>query len=469
MPSSRSLLRIAAIALPLLLIGLSISPTRASPSRIPDADPVLYYELNPIAVNLTGTEAVSYYIETNGTVTSARLRKSGLPDIWLTQVGTRYSTTLTHARVVDGYGATSYNINFIGFLDVYQGSTPTTYNVNIGIVDSNIPHNALSYKWVVLPSIVVAQYTPHMVNLQISGLTPGTQDYTTVAQQFYSHFGDDYDFLGTIFIPEENTNRYHVVVRNSVSGIGLSLSNNSATYGSAGRLKGINVYPLVTYFDLGESSSIHEIGHQWINYLNMTQLQNVTTHWPISTLAYGIMGFNLPDGAGGDFPWQLVQQNSTTWLCSPRSPALTYNEMEMYLMGLIPPSQVPTNYSFTNQSQMCTDGGTLSGPVTTITAQNVIDQYGPRSPNYLSSQKKFNMASIVATRNRWLSNTEMDFLDYMAARGGAMVPLTYHQGLAYGMTYPFYLATKGKACLVTAINPTSSMGCYSTNLPMITK
>jgi hypothetical protein len=35
-----------------------------------------------------------------------------------------------------------------------------------------------------------------------------------------------------------------------------------------------------SFFDMGETGSIHELGHQWINYLSLPILKQGTPHWP---------------------------------------------------------------------------------------------------------------------------------------------------------------------------------------------
>src|SRR5437016_14061318 len=98
-------------------------------------------------------------------------------------------------------------------------------------------------------------------------LNPADPNVISITRAFYTSFNDDYDFLSILTLPEVFANRYHAPVRNNVSGIGQSLFDNSALYGSGGRLLGYTFYPLSTYFDLAASASLHELGHQWINYL----------------------------------------------------------------------------------------------------------------------------------------------------------------------------------------------------------
>ena len=54
--------------------------------------------------------------------------------------------------------------------------------------------------------------------------------------------------------------RRGVVTRNDVQGIGFALKNDDATYGSAGRLKGITLFPMPIYFDGASTDFVHELG-----------------------------------------------------------------------------------------------------------------------------------------------------------------------------------------------------------------
>jgi hypothetical protein len=79
------------------------------------------------------------------------------------------------------------------------------------------------------------------------------------------------------------------------------------------------------------------------------------------------------------------------------------------------------------------------------------------------------MATIVVTRQgqSFLGQNEMSFLDYFAARGGLMTPQYFTSGLRSGVTWPFYLATGGRGCMVTTIDYDG--GCFAISMPAIRK
>jgi hypothetical protein len=82
-------------------------------------------------------------------------------------------------------------------------------------------------------------------------------------------------------------------------------------------------------------------------------------------------------------------------------------------------------------------------PSSTITINDVIAINGPRVPDTAAAQKLFNIAVVVISRDRLLTDDEMAVLEYFAARGEATTSLPFTAGFARGTTKPFYAATRG--------------------------
>jgi len=239
-----------------------------------------------------------------------------------------------------------------------------------------------------------------------------------------------------------------------VFGIGSSQTNNTSFYGSAGRLQGISVFPVPGFFDMGETGSIHEIGHQWINYLTLPILKQGSPHWPASTLARGIMGFSIAgSNVGGSFPWDIVPVGGGyQYQAAPVTQE--FNDFDLYLMGLLPPGSVGNQLVAQNQSQQPCQGCAVA--VSTVTINDVVMSQGARSPDASASQKQFRYATIIVTRDRLLTNDELAFFHRFASRGEATQPLTFSSGLAKGMTKPWAVATRALSSLVGVLDQT---GC----------
>ena len=86
-----------------------------------------------------------------------------------------------------------------------------------------------------------------------------------------------------------------------------------------------------------------------------------------------------------------------------------------------------------------------------FTIDMFVNRFGPRDPAYGAAPTSFRMGTIVLSAGRLLSADEMAYFDHLAARGEALTPLQFTSGLARGTTKPFYVATKQRGRLVTAV------------------
>jgi hypothetical protein len=84
-------------------------------------------------------------------------------------------------------------------------------------------------------------------------------------------------------------NRYHIGLKNTTAGIGVPMFDQSADYGARGKVLGLTMFPNPHFIDAADSSISHELGHQWIQFVSDPALPG-RPHWPISTMATGIMG-----------------------------------------------------------------------------------------------------------------------------------------------------------------------------------
>jgi len=439
--------------LALLVFGivlLGISGTRA-------ADPIAikWFSYSPLVIPKDGSGATKLSVKIDGNPSSVQLALAAGGTALLTDDGSGiWSAMLSPSQALFDYMADDANHNFVGFLDVFDGATRVLRsNGFVGVKDERIP--AVD----VLNRGNDIRLSKHVVNIWRPDLPPagasgsfGTQ-LQSITQEFYRNFGDDYDFIGVVTaLPSFFENRYHFGSKNEVQGVGLRMFNSDSLYGSAGKLQGITVFPIDGFFDMGESAANHELGHQWINFSTQSQLHLGSPHWPISTLARGIMGFSIPGtGAGGTFPFTIVQRPDTSYVFQSAAPMDEYNDLELYLMGMLASDQVGSHLVPEVQSQQACDGCVVQGAVRTVTITDVIAADGARVPGVGASQKEFRVATIVVTRDRLLTDDEMAFFDYFSARGEAIIPLTFSSGFSKGTTKPFRLATRGVGTLITSL------------------
>lgn len=114
-------------------------------------------------------------------------------------------------------------------------------------------------------------YTSHVANLVIPGYgnDRATKDSfsiqdTEVTKKFYERFKDDYDVIrivpAEVPLPGVFT-AFHRRVKAQVQGLGQTIKDNSANYGSNGRLFAVEFYTGARA--TRNSTTVHELAHQW--------------------------------------------------------------------------------------------------------------------------------------------------------------------------------------------------------------
>jgi Secretion system C-terminal sorting domain len=333
---------------------------------------------------------------------------------------------------------------FLGFLELYEGGVKTVqYNIFPMIRTAEMPDVNATPKG---PGI---QASSHVLN--IVGPNDKNVQYETVAQKFYQYYSDKFDFLHFVHNPGYFGNRYHAGVKNAVAGIGLAPMDNSAAFGSKGFLKGFNVFPLPALYDGASNACIHELGHQWINFAAGTPFETGIPHWPISNVGLGVMGISIggPGGPGGAFSKNVTPASGGYNVTSnPPGTALPgYNAWELYLMGLIPKSEVtPNAVIFKNQSVTPADGFYASSDFNTYTIDQFTAKMGERVPNSAQSPKKFKIGTIVLS-DALLTPDEMAYFHFMTLRAELKVPVNTGDGFSKVIGQPFFVATGGRGSL----------------------
>jgi hypothetical protein len=429
-----------AVTLPAVAAAQTVNYFKFTPSVLPagTSQPVLY------EIELAGTPATRVTLEyqPQGSVTVIELRDDGTGGdqragdaIWTAQVPS--------APILAGRRADDVHRVFVGFVNIFNGATNVMRgNMFISVYTADLGTPGITR----LGQFV--QATPRVVNIHDAGFFVNREP-TRITREFYRWFGDDYDVLNLVYEPPRFSNRTHSVVKNDVQGIGLQLVNNTSLFGSAGRLQGISQFPIGTFFDGAETGHIHELGHQWVNFLNFQPLTPGIPHWPLSSMAGGVMGFSIggQGGQGGSFRCDVREENGQVVLGSrPDAPA--YNDFDLYLMGLLPAGEVRPQLVFADQAAAQTlqcNGQTFTGAVTRITVDDIINRFGPRRPATTPSQIR--IATVYVTRDELATPEEMWLYTYFAGRGELRERTLTHSGFLKELGRPFYLATGGRATL----------------------
>jgi hypothetical protein len=239
-------------------------------------------------------------------------------------------------------------------------------------------------------------------------------------------------------------------IANDVGGINLARFDNSASYGSAGRLQQV-------VFQNGKTLGLeinHELGHRWAAYLNKPALNlSLPTgfHWGASDhvgqmgngpyLEAEAGGYRVGNGGGADH----FESNP-------------FSMLELYLMGLVPPEEVP-NYRFVTDSTVDVSFGTLLPAAATrlVTIDDVVAAYGARTPAAASSQNAFTAAFVVVSE-RFLTPAETALSSYIAQYMGGTSLGGQRSGGLFEVSDPssFSAATGYRASLQTHL-PAASL------------
>ena len=361
-----------------------------------------------------------------------------------------YSARLPIAPIVGARTADDANRVFIGYLNVFSGEARLgRYNLFVDLYTPDIGEYPITR----LSQFV--QATTRVVNIHDASYF-ASRNPQSVIREFYRSFPDDYDVLNLVYMPQRFENRTHTVIKNTIGGIGLSMADASANYGSAGRLLGLSQFPIAGFYDGAETGFLHELGHQWVNHLRVQPLSGGVPHWPYSSMASGIMGFSIggSGGQGGNFPC-VITEEPRGFVLTPRTGAPAFNDLDLYLMGLLPAHEVRDQFVFADQSaaaqQRCA-GEVYGGAMTRVRVDDVVAALGPRVPAFGQAPTTFRTATILVTRDGLAAPETMWFYSWMTERAEWRARVPTHSGFAKEIGRPFYLATGGRGSLQTSIN-----------------
>jgi hypothetical protein len=314
-------------------------------------------------------------------------------------------------------------LEHLGTLTVYEtnGAANTFLNApSVAVLDTNVP----AVETVMLSSNI--QVSAHVVNMVTTnreaqralrtaaganGLTWPLYQVLPDAFDFIAFFTTDHiesppqtaspNFISGIFYP----------VSADYSGTGYGPFNNTFSYGSSGRLKGVTFFDAMHRGIANSQNAAHEIQHQWSAY--------VSTSLGITT---GSGHYSPNCGIGsllGGLYKPVATNGSIIRACFP--PYSETPPLDKYMMGLIPSSAVPPLYVSSNIAVIpCDTAITNLRPLVTIS--NIVAIHGVRTPGPATSQKKFSIGFATASHNRLLNATEMTFYDRMAEHFTKPIP-----------------------------------------------
>lgn len=417
------------------------------------AENVTWDQWTPYVIPHDRTEPVLYEVAISGTV-KGQVSIAGDNDIVLRDDGSNgdrvsgdgiWSALIAPSVVLARNTPARVHRPFIGQLKV--SGTQGAFNVFAEVSSAAMPVAPVH------PVDEGGQETAHVVNYVATRAQLAQPDRNFWARRFYQKHGDDFDFVQVVLVAGRRDNRSYSSLRNAVVGIGKPLVDNSAQAGSKGRLLGVALYPMPSGFDPADKAFAHEIGHQWINFLPGAPFNAAQPHWPQGSIGANIMGANLPGTqVGGDHPF-VYEPAAGGYQIKAAAPGQTsvFNLMELYMMGLVLPVDVPDYVVLKDQKRAVSAGTQLAdSEVQIIRIADVIAAAGVRKPDAMSAQRHFRVATIVVSE-RPLNALEMSFYDFFARRAEATTTLPCAVLLGEGTCYPWYLATGGRSTMTSRL------------------
>lgn len=254
-------------------------------------------------------------------------------------------------------------------------------------------------------------------------------DVEAVSRKFYSLYPskDNYDFLSifTTFL-DSSKPHLHYIVRNNVTGIGGGQSDLSSAFGS-NKLLGVNFFN--TTFTMDELNSTeqsiklnlniidHELSHQWLMYVGNSfgfEADDNSHYGRWANTGFTRDGKEWVDVNGG-FLWKDNQNGTLSIPDSNFSAKRGFSKLSLYLMGLLPSSDVPDLEVVVPKDPTDKISRTIVGTFKRVSINDIIAKYGERNPSYQNSQKNFKMAYILLSKkSETPAQYQLDAINYIA-------------------------------------------------------
>jgi hypothetical protein len=269
-----------------------------------------------------------------------------------------------------------------------------------------------------------------------------TLDLQAITKKFYQTHQDQYDVLifATNFLVGKkigDINNQAILVKNDVKGIGKIIFDNSAEYGSKGKLREVVLinneidYATPNFFNL--SLLIHEIGHIWVMFLGSPELaiNRDGAHWSNFVDAGIRIGNKIYPNVNNGGIWKdngngtFTELNMPDYVFDPNTFSFRYNSLDLYLMGFIPSSEttpvaliipdtskenIYPDYTGTKQwisvedlmgiGSMQQNSPKKSGVSRPVSSHDgyFSEAYGKREPEYPNTQREFSVGLILVNK-----------------------------------------------------------------------
>lgn len=223
----------------------------------------------------------------------------------------------------------------------------------------------------------------------------GEGDLEMVTSKIYEHFNDDFDFVIILSVEETQPEdlfygRSHPA-QNQTQGLGIGTYDNSANYGSAGKLKSVIYMPRTEYIRNGPF--LHEIVHSWANKGIIPT--TVGGHWGFASTGGQLGGFDeLIDLGNNNYKGRLHNEDGFGTFANGGN-GLPYGNLELYLMGLIGVEELETVQVAVNPEFGNAAGEFTADQIDAYSAEDLTNEHGARIPSVQDSQKAFRALAVI--------------------------------------------------------------------------
>ncbi len=271
-------------------------------------------------------------------------------------------------------------------------------------------------------------------------------DIPRLMKSVYQSQKDNYDFVTLLsnfdLTPIPGVQAFALNVGNTTDGIGdpsgkgKPIFRNNGQYGSENRLQNITFlgnihqYPADLQSPLPDTDTsllailAHEVAHRWLSYIKFPLdgrkseilLGRDDSHW---SFFFDSKGSFLEGN-------QISQRSGNSFITS--TPFRAYAPLDLYLMGLLPPDNVPDTFYVTGASNFSPEfqfsessepeaNVKFSGTAVPVRINEVIAANGARKPNFTASQKEFTHLFILITKSdRPAVPEELQYSDLLRQR-----------------------------------------------------
>lgn len=244
-----------------------------------------------------------------------------------------------------------------------------------------------------------------------------------IVREFLESHGDFYDFIVIFtnfdFSRGEST-AFYLPVFNETQGLGLETFDNRARFGST-RLQGvIDMGPIAQYragalsvdpsdprFRATLGTLAHEVGHRFVAHaryrdgsgeIRTDLLGRDQSHW----------SFLL--GSDASFMYGSLWRENGNGTYTAVEVESRYSALDLYLMGLLAPEEVPPLTLLRNPEVDVTRipelGATVAATEERVLVDQIVSAEGPRSPDDTASQKEFTAAFVFLTQRDIIASAE---------------------------------------------------------------